>query len=200
MRFRQKDLSEEGGKTTRSNANMVNSCQTKVRVNVSLVATTATKTTHCYCPPVDISRCFLFFVCGFVGQSRNWTFNQQRRLMDQRQSQEEHRQKEARRVDRERQLQACLREAESSERKRYLRQVQEELHERQMESALLKVGLGRVYQAVHFCSFFKEGSSEFDTNRLSKHLCKSHTRTQRTAICVQGPRVSQLICDSSFQL
>lgn len=60
--------------------------------------------------------------------------------MSQRQKQEAHRQQESRRVDRERQLQASLREEESSERKRYLRQVQEELKERQMESALLKVG------------------------------------------------------------
>lgn len=118
---------------------MVNSCQTKVRVNVSLVATTATKITRCYCSPVYPIRCFRFFVCVSVVQSRNWTFNQQRRLMYQRQSQEEHRQQEARRVNRERQLQACLREEESSERKRYLRQVQEELKERQIESTLLKV-------------------------------------------------------------
>lgn len=64
---------------------------------------------------------------------------QQQRLMSQRQSQEQHRQQEARRVDRERQLQACLTEEESFEKKRYLRQVQQELKERQIESALLKV-------------------------------------------------------------
>lgn len=68
--------------------------------------------------------------------------------MCQRQSQEEHRQQEARRVDRDRQLQACLRDEESSERRRYLRQVQEELKERQMESALLKVGVSVTQAAM----------------------------------------------------
>lgn len=59
--------------------------------------------------------------------------------MSQRQNQEQHRLQEARRVDRERQLQAGLRDEESFERRRYLRQVQQELKERQLESDLLKV-------------------------------------------------------------
>lgn len=42
-------------------------------------------------------------------------------------------------MDRERQLQACLRDEESFERRSYLRQVQQELKERQLESAHLKV-------------------------------------------------------------
>lgn len=59
--------------------------------------------------------------------------------MSQRQNQEQHRLQEAKRVDRERQLQACLRDEESFERRSYLRQVQQELKERQLESALQKV-------------------------------------------------------------
>lgn len=73
------------------------------------------------------------------GQSRNWAYSQQQRLMSQRQRQEQQRQQEARRVERDRQLQAGLRDEESFVTRRHLRQVQEELKERQMESALLKV-------------------------------------------------------------
>lgn len=68
--------------------------------------------------------------------------------MCQRQSQEEQRQQEARRVDREKQMQASLRDEEGFERRRYTRQVQEELKERQMESALLRVGFSVVQVAT----------------------------------------------------
>lgn len=87
--------------------------------------------------------CLDYYMVSYVsfslGQSRNWTYSQQQRLMSQRQNQEQLRQQEARRVDRERQLQAGVRDEENSEKRRYLRQVQDELKERQMESALLKV-------------------------------------------------------------
>lgn len=43
-------------------------------------------------------------------------------------------------MDRERQQQASLRDEENFENRRYVRQVQQELKEREMESALLKVG------------------------------------------------------------
>lgn len=119
--------------------------QIEVRVNFSLTAKDrAANLPHrqhstCYRSPVSSIRRFLK-VCVFsLGQSRNWTYNEQRRLMSQRQSQEERRQQEARRLDRERQMQASLRDEESHERRRYLRQVQEEVKERQVESALLKV-------------------------------------------------------------
>lgn len=68
-------------------------------------------------------------------------YSHQQRLMAQRRVQEQHRQQEAQRVDRERQVQASLREEEGFERRRYLRQVQQELKEKQIESALLKVCL-----------------------------------------------------------
>lgn len=74
-----------------------------------------------------------------LGQSRNRMQSQQQRLMAQRQMQEQHRQQEAQRVDRERQLEASLRGEEGHERRRYLRQVQQELREKQIESALVKV-------------------------------------------------------------
>lgn len=77
-------------------------------------------------------------------QSRNWEQTQRQRLLSQRQSQEQHRQEEARRVDRERRQQASLRDEESFENRKYLRQVQQELKEREMESALLKVGFTAV--------------------------------------------------------
>lgn len=89
-------------------------------------------------------------MCLFsLGQSRNWAYNQQR-LMSQRQSQEQHRQQEARRVDRERQLQAGLRDEDSFDRKRHLRQVQQELKEREMESALLRVCLSTGRQLTRY--------------------------------------------------
>lgn len=122
--------------------------RTKVRVNVSLVATNSNKDNTLLLFACLAYSLFFFYLSVSVRQSRNWTHNQQRRLMCQRQSQEEHRQQEARRVDRDRQLQACLREEESSERRRYLRQVQEELKERQMESALLKVGVSVTQAAM----------------------------------------------------
>lgn len=59
--------------------------------------------------------------------------------MWQRRRQEEHRQHEAQRVDRDRRLQTSLLQEESVHRKRYVLQAQEELKERQTESALLKV-------------------------------------------------------------
>lgn len=59
--------------------------------------------------------------------------------MWQRRRQEEHRQEEAQRVERERRLQTRLMREEGVHRRRYGRQVQEELEERQTESALLKV-------------------------------------------------------------
>lgn len=59
--------------------------------------------------------------------------------MWQRRRQEEHRQQEAQRVERERRLQSSLMQEEGVHRRRYVRQVQEELKERQTQSALLKV-------------------------------------------------------------
>lgn len=59
--------------------------------------------------------------------------------MLQRRRQEEHRQQEAQRVERERRLQTSLMQQEGVHRRRYVRQVQEELKERRTENALLKV-------------------------------------------------------------
>lgn len=59
--------------------------------------------------------------------------------MSQRQVQEQQRLQEARRVDRQRQQEAGVRDEESIEKRRYLRQVQQELEDRKQESALLKV-------------------------------------------------------------
>lgn len=59
--------------------------------------------------------------------------------MWQRRRQEEHRQQEAQRVERERRLHSSLMREEGVHRRRSVRQVQEELKERQTESALLKV-------------------------------------------------------------
>lgn len=61
--------------------------------------------------------------------------------MWQRRRQEEYRQQEAQRLDRDRRLQNSLLQEESVHRRRYVRQVQEELKERQTEGALLKVHL-----------------------------------------------------------
>lgn len=61
--------------------------------------------------------------------------------MWQRRRQEEHRQQEAQRVDRDRRLQTSLLQEESVHRRRFVRQAQEELKERQTESALLKVSV-----------------------------------------------------------
>lgn len=72
-------------------------------------------------------------------------FNRSYGLMCQHKSQEELRQQE---VDRERGMQASLQDQERFERRRYLRQVQEELKERQTESALLRVGFSVVQVAA----------------------------------------------------
>ncbi|KAM9860549.1 uncharacterized protein ACBR49_012903 [Aulostomus maculatus] len=76
--------------------------------------------------------------------SRRWMSHQQQRLLSQIQSQERHRQTEARRLDRERQLQQSLRDEERFEMKRHQRQIQEELQEREMEISLLKAEEERI--------------------------------------------------------
>lgn len=85
--------------------------------------------------------CIIFvFRVTLIGQSRH----QQERVMWQRRRQEEHRQEEARRVERERRLHSGLVQEEGVHRRRYVRQVQEELKERRTESALLKVRYTRL--------------------------------------------------------
>lgn len=96
------------------------------RVNISLTATDRA---------AELARCVL---C--LPQNRHLPHSQQQRMRSQRQDQEQYRQQEARRVDRERQQQAGLKDEESCERRRYQRQVQQELRDMQMESALMKVG------------------------------------------------------------
>lgn len=59
--------------------------------------------------------------------------------MLQRRRQEEHRQQEAQRLERDRRLQTSLTQEEDVRRRRYVRQVQEELKERRTENALLQV-------------------------------------------------------------
>lgn len=62
--------------------------------------------------------------------------------MWQRRRQEEHRQQEAQRLERERRLHTSLVQEEGVHGRRYVRQVREELKERQTQSALLKVHYG----------------------------------------------------------
>lgn len=82
----------------------------------------------------------VFSVCVSLWQRRNWALHRQQRIQSQRQIQEQHRLQQAQQVDRDRQLLSSLRENESFERRRYLRQVQEELKEREEESTLVQVG------------------------------------------------------------
>ena len=62
------------------------------------------------------------------------------RVVAQRRAQEQQRQEDAQYVARDRHVLASVREEESWERRREQRQQQEEFREREMESALLKVG------------------------------------------------------------
>lgn len=75
--------------------------------------------------------------------------NHWEKLNSQRQSQEQHRQQEARRVEKERGLQASLLGEDSVDRKRYWRQAQQEERERQIERDLLKVGVSEKMH-IHF--------------------------------------------------
>ncbi|KAK7913085.1 hypothetical protein WMY93_013296 [Mugilogobius chulae] len=75
-------------------------------------------------------------------RSAGWSYNEQRLINLQ--QQEQHRQEAAMRADKDRQLQASLRDEESFERRRYLRQVRQELKERQMESSILKAEEERI--------------------------------------------------------
>ncbi|KAG7230491.1 hypothetical protein INR49_024600 [Caranx melampygus] len=99
--------------------------------------------------------------------------------MAQRRGQEQHRQQEASRVDRERQLLASLRDQESSERRRHLRQIQE-LKEREMESALLKEWEVRVkfdLQAEEE-KINREKQREQE-ERMAKELARINMRSKR---------------------
>ncbi|KAM9408296.1 uncharacterized protein KZ484_026090 [Pholidichthys leucotaenia] len=118
------------------------------------------------------------------GSSRHWMYSQQQRLISQRRSQEEHRQQEARRLERERQLQGGLREEESFERKRYLRQVQEEIRERQIDSAIIKAEEERVN---------RERQLEQE-ERIAKELARIHHEKQK------DEKMRQHIKENSLEL
>ncbi len=137
----------KGRETTKSNANMVNPRCQAVYKELTLAWLLQTKqlsyTTSLWTKHLLLftsSVCSLFpRVSSVMGQTSNWTYSHQLRLMSQRQSEEQHRQQEARRLHKERQLEASLRSEESFERRKHLRQEQEERKRRETESALLKV-------------------------------------------------------------
>lgn len=66
-------------------------------------------------------------------------YRERERLTAQRQIREMHRQDDIRRVEEEQQLLAGMRDEASAERKRYQRQVEQELQERETEAFLQKV-------------------------------------------------------------
>lgn len=82
-------------------------------------------------------KCVRCLSCWF--KSRNLSRSQQYKLVEQRRAHEEHKQLEALRVDRDRKMVATMKEEDSVDRKRFLRQVQEEQKEREIENAMVKV-------------------------------------------------------------
>ncbi|KAM9366973.1 LOW QUALITY PROTEIN: zinc finger protein 280C-like [Symphorus nematophorus] len=120
-----------------------------------------------------------------LGPSRNWTYgHQQQRLMSQRESQEQHRQQEVWRLDRDRKLQASLMAEENLESRRHLRQVQQELKERQMESARLQAEEERINKQ-------KQLEQE---ERMAKEQARINYETQREE------KMRQRIIEDSLEL
>lgn len=74
-----------------------------------------------------------------MSQRRNMMRGQQQQRMFELQRKEEQREQHAIRVGKEKELQASLMLEERFEKKRHLRKVQDELHEKQLGDALLKV-------------------------------------------------------------
>lgn len=74
-----------------------------------------------------------------MSQRRNMTHSQQQRMLTELRRQEDQREQQTKLITKERQIQANLVTEDRLEKKRYLRKVQDELHETQIEDALLKV-------------------------------------------------------------
>ncbi|XP_077444676.1 meiosis-specific nuclear structural protein 1 [Stigmatopora argus] len=70
--------------------------------------------------------------------NRQLTRGQRNRMLEQRRTMEELRNQESARVDRDRKILAVVRDEENVDKKRFLRQVQEEQKEREMENAILQ--------------------------------------------------------------
>ena len=111
------------------------------------------------------------FLKASMSQWRNMKHSQQQRVISEFRRQEEQREDQTKRITKDRQMQANLMSEERLEKKRYLRKVQDELHESQIEDALIKVTLSH---SIH-----------------EKHLLKR----QRGFICVRetGPKSNCLL-------
>ncbi|XP_067104860.1 meiosis-specific nuclear structural protein 1 [Osmerus mordax] len=81
-----------------------------------------------------------------MSQRRNMTHSQQQRMLTELRRQEDQREQQTKLITKERQIQANLMTEDRLEKKRYLRKVQDELHETQIEDALLKAEEDRIYK------------------------------------------------------
>ncbi|KAM4630463.1 uncharacterized protein ACJ7VT_000159 [Polymixia lowei] len=117
-------------------------------------------------------------------QRRNMSRSQQERMVSVKLRQEEQRREQNTRIDKERQIQAQVMSEERFENKRYLRKVQEELHERQIEDALQKAEEERIN---------KEKQLEQE-ERIAKELARINYEKQR------DEKMRQYIRENSTEL
>lgn len=89
------------------------------------------------------------FLKASMNQRRNMTHSQQQRVISEFRRQEEQREDQTKRITKDRQMQTNLMSEERLEKKRYLRKVQDELHESQIEDALIKVWLSHSIHEKH---------------------------------------------------
>ncbi|XP_061612614.1 meiosis-specific nuclear structural protein 1 [Phyllopteryx taeniolatus] len=116
--------------------------------------------------------------------SRNLSRSQQYRLVEQRRALEEQKQLEALRVDRDRKMVAAMKEEDNVDRKRFLRQVQEELKEREIESAMVQ---------AHSEKMLRE-KQLVQEEKLAKELARINHDRQREG------KIRQYIRENSIEL
>ncbi|XP_054627345.1 meiosis-specific nuclear structural protein 1 [Dunckerocampus dactyliophorus] len=117
-------------------------------------------------------------------QGRNLSRAQQYKLVAQRRTHDEHKQQEATRVDRDRQMVAAVKEEENVDRKRFQRQVQEEQKERAIESAIIQAHTERILR----------GKQHEQEERLAKELARVNHERQREE------KMRQYIRENSIEL
>ncbi|KAM3877008.1 zinc finger protein 280C-like [Diretmus argenteus] len=119
-----------------------------------------------------------------AARRRNWAQSQQQRAMSQFQRQEEQREQQTKRINRDKQVQAGLMTEERVEKKRHLREVQDEFRERQIEDALLKAEEERIDRE-------KQLEQE---ERMAKELARINYEKQR------DEKMRQYIKENSIEL
>ncbi|XP_077374684.1 meiosis-specific nuclear structural protein 1 [Festucalex cinctus] len=116
--------------------------------------------------------------------SQKLTRSQQYRMVEQRRIYEAQKQVEAVRVDRDRRIIAFVREEDNVEKKRFLRQVQEEQREREIEDAMVKAQSEKTVREKHL----------IHQERLAKELARINQDKQREG------KIRQHIRDNSIEI